>query len=126
MPEGHEGVRTTDVLPWCCPEGVWLAHWATNSLPRQFALQQLRGADATRCFGQATCANCPAGFVPFSSIIYVTAADAAGDHLVVGVPAPGAVNMIVSLPQPAFINQMFCDAEVQLVPQQRHQARSLR
>ncbi len=72
----------------------------------------------TGCFGQSTCPNFPAGFVPFSSISYVTPADAAGDHLVVGVPGPGAVAMIASLPLPASTNQMFCDAQVQLAPQQ--------
>jgi hypothetical protein len=40
----------------------------------------------------STCVNFPSGFVPFSSISYVTAADSAGDHLVVGVPAPGALS----------------------------------
>jgi uncharacterized protein (TIGR03437 family) len=72
----------------------------------------------TRSFGQA-CVNFPAGFVPFSSISYVTAADSAGDHLVVGVPAPGAVSMIAAnIPLPASTNEMFCDAQVQLAPQQ--------
>lgn len=78
----------------------------------------LAGFILTRCWGQSTCPNFPAGFVPFSSISYVTAADAAGDHLVVGVPAAGAVAMIASLPPPASTNQMFCDAQVQLAPQQ--------
>jgi hypothetical protein len=70
-------------------------------------------------FGQSTCINFPAGFVPFSSISYVTAADSAGDHLVVGVPAPGALSFIAAnVPLPTFTNQTFCDAQVQLAPQQ--------
>src|ERR1700735_1086644 len=70
--------------------------------------------------GQSTCINFPADFTPFSSISYVTAANSAGDHLVVGVPAPGAISFITSDigPLPAFTNQMFCDAQVQLAPQQ--------
>src|SRR5580692_12759811 len=72
-----------------------------------------------RAQAQSTCVNFPAGFIPFSSISYVTAADSAGDHLVVGVPAPGALSLInVSIPIPAFTNQTFCDAQVQLAPQQ--------
>src|SRR5580700_11100723 len=68
---------------------------------------------------QSTCINFPAGLIPFSSISYVTAADSAGDHLVVGVPEPGALSLInATIPAPAFTNQMFCDAQVQLAPQQ--------
>ena len=37
----------------------------------------------------------------------------------VGVPAPGALSLInASIPLPAFTNQTFCDAQVQLAPQQ--------
>jgi hypothetical protein len=69
--------------------------------------------------GQTTCINFPSGFIPFSSISYVTAADSAGDHLVVGVPAPGALALIsANIPPPAFTNQTFCDAQVQLAPGQ--------
>ncbi len=72
-----------------------------------------------RASAQSTCVNFPAGLIPFSSISYVTAANSAGDHLVVGVPAPGALSLInASIPLPAFTNQMFCDAQVQLAPQQ--------
>src|ERR1700722_15125395 len=68
---------------------------------------------------QSTCISFPSGFVPFSSISYVTAANSAGDHLVVGVPAPGALSFIAAnIPLPAFTNQTFCDAQVQLAPQQ--------
>ncbi len=72
-----------------------------------------------RVYGQSTCISLPAGFVPFTSISYVTAADSAGDHLVVGVPAPGALSFIAAnIPAPAFTNQTHCDAQVQLAPQQ--------
>jgi uncharacterized protein (TIGR03437 family) len=88
---------------------------ATKILARICVLAAL---SLTPSFGQS-CVNFPAGFVLFSSISYVTAADSAGDHLVVGVPSPGAVNMISSsIPLPASANQMFCDAQVQLAPQQ--------
>ncbi len=87
------------------------------------------GLFLVRVYGQGTCvqspisgaggATFPAGFIPFSSISYVTAANFAGDHLVVGVPAPGALSLInATIPLPAFTNQMFCDAQVQLAPQQ--------
>jgi uncharacterized protein (TIGR03437 family) len=80
----------------------------------------LTGLILSLAHGQSpTCVNFPAGFVPFSSISYVTAANSAGDHLVVGVPAPGALSLInASIPLPASTNQTFCDAQVQLGPQQ--------
>jgi uncharacterized protein (TIGR03437 family) len=68
--------------------------------------------------GGSTCVSFPSGFVPFSSISYVTAANFAGDHLVVGVPAPGVFNTLSTIPLPAFANQTFCDSQVQLAPQQ--------
>jgi hypothetical protein len=71
-------------------------------------------------FGQstATCVNFPSGFVPFSSINYVTASDPAGDHLAVGVPVSGALAFInANIPLPAFTNQIFC-GQVQLAPGQ--------
>lgn len=78
----------------------------------------MAGFILARVYGQNTCINFPAGFIPFSSIDYVTAADSAGDHLVAGAPASGAMSAINAIPLPAFTNQMFCDAEVQLGPQQ--------
>jgi hypothetical protein len=79
----------------------------------------IAGLILARAYGQSTCINFPAGLIPFSSISYVTAADSASDHLVVGVPAPGALSLInSSIPLPAFTNQTFCDAQVQLAPQQ--------
>ena len=82
----------------------------------QFAF--LAGAILAQAYGQSTRVNFPAGFVPFSSISYVTAANSAGDHLVVGVPTPGLLSLMNSVPPAAFANQMFCDAQVQLGPQQ--------
>ena len=70
-------------------------------------------------YGQSASISFPSGFIPFSSISYVTAADSAGDHLVVGVPAPGALASITAnIQPPALTNQTFCDAQVQLAPQQ--------
>ncbi len=70
-------------------------------------------------YGQSTCVSFPSGFIPFSSISYVSAANFAGDLLVVGVPAPGALNFIAAnIPAPAITNQTFCDAQVQLAPGQ--------
>lgn len=66
----------------------------------------------------ATCVPFPSGLIPFTSISYVTAADYAGDHLVVGVPSPGLLDALANLPLPAFTNQMFCGSQVQLAPGQ--------
>jgi uncharacterized protein (TIGR03437 family) len=74
---------------------------------------------AVQVLAQSTCVNFPANFTPFSSIDYITAANGAGDHLVVGVPSPGLQAAIAAnLPVPDFTNQTFCDAQVQLAPQQ--------
>ncbi len=68
---------------------------------------------------QPACIDFPTNFVPFSSISYVTAANSVGDHLVVGVPAAGALNSInANIPVPSSTNQAFCDAQVQLAAQQ--------
>jgi uncharacterized protein (TIGR03437 family) len=72
---------------------------------------------AAPLFGQTNCLNFPANFVPFSSIAYVTAANSVGDHLVVGTLAvgPSGINVV---PLPNAPNQLFCDSQVQLAPQQ--------
>ncbi len=64
------------------------------------------------------CVPFPSGFIPFTSINYVTAANYNGDHLVVGAPSPGLLEALANLPLPAFANQTFCDAQVQLAPGQ--------
>jgi uncharacterized protein (TIGR03437 family) len=66
---------------------------------------------------RAQCFNFPVNFIPLSTVNYVTAANSAGDHLVVGALA-GALSSLSVLPQPASINQMFCNSQVQLAPQQ--------
>ena len=79
----------------------------------------LAGLVLTSAYGQTTCVNFPAGFIPFTSISYVTAANSSGDHLVVGTPAPGLLAAIsANIQLPSFTNQTFCDAQVQLAPQQ--------
>jgi uncharacterized protein (TIGR03437 family) len=72
-------------------------------------------------FGQSGCVNFPANYVPFSSISYVTAKNAAGDRLVVG-PLAGGLNAFGNAIQnpAASINQEFCNAQVQLAPQQSY------
>jgi uncharacterized protein (TIGR03437 family) len=65
--------------------------------------------------------NFPANLIPFASVNYVTSANAAGDHLVVGVltGGPNGLNAInANVPLPSVMNQAFCDAQVQLVLQQ--------
>ncbi|HLG99220.1 MAG TPA: hypothetical protein VKX49_23115 [Bryobacteraceae bacterium] len=72
-------------------------------------------------FAQNTCLDFPsAQSIPFASIAYVTAANSAGDHLVVGSLQGGtaAINAInANIPLPAFVNQTFC-GQVQLAPGQ--------
>src|SRR5712691_8464889 len=70
---------------------------------------------ALSALGDNTCLNFPAGLVPLSSVAYVTAANSAGDHLVVGALS-GGLNALSQIPVPAATNQLFC--EVQLAPQQ--------
>src|SRR6266478_2545831 len=72
---------------------------------------------ATQGFSQNTCVNFPAGLIPLSSIAYVTAANFAGDHLVVGALANG-LNTLSQIPIPSATNQLFCDSSVQLAAQQ--------
>lgn len=69
---------------------------------------------------QSACITFPAQLVPFASISYVTAANSAGDHLVVGALAGGTsgLSAIAKVPLPAVLNQTFCDAQVQLAPRQ--------
>jgi uncharacterized protein (TIGR03437 family) len=64
----------------------------------------------------AQCSTFPANLIPFSSVTYVTASNAAGDQLVVGALA-GGVNTLGQLPIPSAANQIYCDA-VQLAPGQ--------
>jgi uncharacterized protein (TIGR03437 family) len=74
----------------------------------------------TPAFGQSGCVNFPANYVPFSSISYVSAPDAAGDRLVVG-PLAGGLTAFGNATQPASsINQEYCNAQVQLAPQQSY------
>jgi uncharacterized protein (TIGR03437 family) len=63
------------------------------------------------------CVNFPVNFIPLSTVNYVTAANSAGDHLVVGALA-GGVGSLSVLPLPAVTNQVFCGSQVQLAPQQ--------
>src|SRR5437016_7819005 len=72
---------------------------------------------ASRVLAQTTCANFPVNFIPFASVAYVTAANSAGDHLVVG-PLSGGVSSLGNVPLPASTDQTYCDAQVQLAPQQ--------
>jgi hypothetical protein len=65
----------------------------------------LAGLTFAHAHGQTSCVSFPGGFISFSSISYVTAADLAGDHPVAGVPAPGALNFVsANLAAPATTN----------------------
>src|SRR5690348_4106810 len=83
-------------------------------IPRAFLLASLL---ISRAVAQSTCANFPANFIPLTSVAYVTAANSVGDHLVVGALA-GGLNSLGSVPPPGSTNQTYCDAQVQLAPQQ--------
>jgi hypothetical protein len=58
----------------------------------------------------ASCATYPSGFVPFTSVAYQTAADSAGDTLLVGTVSQANLAMINNLPLPTSSNQQFCGA----------------
>jgi len=59
----------------------------------------------------------PSGYIPFSSVFYITPPDSAGDRLVVGsVTAPAFNQLLQSVPLPSGgPNQVFCDP-VELAP----------
>lgn len=56
----------------------------------------------------AGCASYPSGFVPFSSVAYITSPDSAGDKLVVGSVPVANLATIKTLPPPSSANQEFC------------------
>jgi hypothetical protein len=66
------------------------------------------------------CQNFPAAFVPFVNVAYVSAPNNAGDRLVVG-ELVGDINGILAigenLPLARGPNEMYCDAQVQLGPE---------
>ena len=95
------------------PSGCW-------SSPKQGSgSMDLTSRSAAANSGSApACAPFPSGLIPFTSISYVTAANYAGDHLVVGAPSPGLLDALANLALPAFTNQTFCDSQVQLAPGQ--------
>jgi len=55
----------------------------------------------------------PANLIPFSSVAYVTAANAAGQQLVVG-NLTGGANILTQLPPPDSNDEFYCDSAVQL------------
>jgi Baseplate J-like protein len=60
------------------------------------------------------CVTFPTGLVPFSSVSYTTAANSAGDKLVVGLLPSGALETLKSqFARPQIVNQRFCE-EVEL------------
>ncbi len=84
----------------------------------------LTGLLSSAIIAQNTCISFPPqetpDSIPFASIAYVTAANFAGDHLIVGALTNGASEIgaiKANLPLPAFQNQMFC-GQVQLAPGQ--------
>jgi uncharacterized protein (TIGR03437 family) len=75
---------------------------------------QTSNANTISVMGSATpsCAPFPAGFVPFTSVYYVSKTDSAGDRLLVGainqpIPVPNW-GEIGALPLPAAPNQEYC------------------
>ncbi len=67
---------------------------------------------------QASPITFPSGFVPFTSIDYVTAPLANGDRLVLGNSFLAAASIIDSIPFPTSASQVFTDASIQLAPGQ--------
>ena len=78
---------------------------------------------APLALAQDTCLSFPlqgSQAIPFASIAYVTPANSAGDHLIVGSLLSGASELSAikaAIPPPAFQNQTFC-GQVQLAPGQ--------
>ena len=60
----------------------------------------------------------PAGFVPFTSIDYVTRPLPDGDRLVLGESYLAAARVIQTIPLPSLLNEVFSDAFIQLAPGQ--------
>ncbi len=67
---------------------------------------------------QAACAPYPSGYIPFSTINYVTQPNTAGEGLVVGsLPMPtGLNNIAVQIALPSEPNQLFCGASIEMAP----------
>lgn len=74
-------------------------------------------AAITQGAGKQSCLPYTTSTIPFTSIYYVTDPNAAGDQLVVGVPAalPGIFLGALPAPDPSLPNQQICDP-VQLAP----------
>ncbi len=60
----------------------------------------------------------PPGFVPFTSIEYVTSALPNGDRLVLGNAPLPTLKELQSIPYPSSLGQVFSDSQIQLAPGQ--------
>ena len=79
-----------------------------NAAPGQFT--------QTAAGGSACSSSFPAFFVPFTSVYYVSAPNAAGDRLLVGsLPAANLTAIQQQIPLPSAANQQFC-SKVMLAP----------
>jgi hypothetical protein len=58
----------------------------------------------------------PAGFVPFTSIEYVTRALPNGDRLVLGNASLETLHELLSIPLPTEANQIFSNSQIELAP----------
>jgi hypothetical protein len=65
--------------------------------------------------GKSSCRPFLLKQVPFRQLLYISDANAAGDRLVVGRPAPGLKDLLDQVGNPDFPNQEFCE-HVQLCP----------
>ncbi|MGH9429927.1 MAG: putative baseplate assembly protein [Terriglobia bacterium] len=72
-------------------------------------------AAVTQGAGKQSCLPYTTSTIPFTSIYYVTDPNAAGDQLVVGVPAALPSVFLNAVPLPSATNQQICDP-VQLAP----------
>ncbi len=84
-------------------------------MSRLFFLTLLAG---TALAVQASPVTFPSGFVPFTSIDYVTAPLANGDRLVLGNSFLAAQSTIDSIPLPTAAGQVFTDTSIELAPGQ--------
>jgi hypothetical protein len=63
----------------------------------------------TQGAGKQACVPFLPRFVPFESLFYISDQNADGDRLVVGLPANGLPDLLKQLPDPATLNQQFCE-----------------
>ena len=79
------------------------------------ASERVMISGVTQGKGKASCRPFLLAQIPFQQLLYISDANAAGDRLVVGRPAPGLQALLAQVGDPEFPDQEFCE-HVQLCP----------